>query len=531
MTAQSTYGNGKITTHTEFTYDGFGNVITEKIEKEPGQWVTTRFEYDAEYKGAYLTAVISEDVKDADGYTHDIKTSSTYNLSTGNTLTATDGNGNISSYEYDALDRVTKETNPDNSFRTYKYDDLNNIMEAVNANHSRLIYNYDGLGNLINVVEPQKNTVLVEMEYDENENPISEKDANQNLKKLAYDAQTRITGVANYDTAGRLMSDTRVSYDEAFKDRFSTYFKVAVTKKGDNQDRVSNYYFDTYERLAKLGRINGTKEELARTGYDYLGNQVETTSFAGQTSTFRYDALSRLVKSTDAQGSSTKYQYDRLGNMIAQTDALGRTVYTEYDKLGRQTVVKAPFESGKFSISKYYFDNNSNLVKTVDPEGYAAKQYFTNRNFLSAVERVINSKESNITKYEYDLEGNTTKVIKGLNSWTDPDFSTYTYKYNNLNQLITMLDASSRKTTYEYDDNGNLVNLTDRNKISTIYTYDGLNRLVEKRNTKDGKKNAVKLTFDKLGQTRQMADASGTTIFNYDTLGRLTTINYGNGIR
>ena len=51
------------------------------------------------------------------------------------------------------------------------------------------------------------------------------------------------------------------------------------------------------------------------------------------------------------------------------------------------------------------------------------------------------------------------------------------------------------------------------------------------RASKDEKKNAVKLTFDKLGQTRQMSDASGTTIFNYDGLGRLTTINYGNGIR
>jgi YD repeat-containing protein len=171
------------------------------------------------------------------------------------------------------------------------------------------------------------------------------------------------------------------------------------------------------------------------------------------------------------------------------------------------------------------------MVKSVDPEGYVAKQYFNNRNFLIATERVVNSNKSNITKYEYDLEGNTTKVLKGLNSQQDKDYSEYIYDYNQLNQLVTMTDASKRKTSYEYDDNGNLSKLIDRNKVETSYTYDGLNRMVQKKNSKDGKKNAVTISFDKLGQTRQMSDASGTTIFDYDELGRMTGINYGNGIR
>ncbi|WP_418791467.1 RHS repeat domain-containing protein [Phosphitispora sp. TUW77] len=154
-----------------------------------------------------------------------------------------------------------------------------------------------------------------------------------------------------------------------------------------------------------------------------------------------------------------------------------------------------------------------------------------NRFFLAAAERVISATESNITRFEYDKAGNTTKVIKGLNSWQDNDFTTYSYEYDSLNRLILSADAENRKTQYKYDNNGNLVKLIDRNKVETAYTYDGLNRLIQKQNSKDGKKTAVNITIDKLGQTRKMTDASGTTVFEYDDLGRLTSINYGNGIR
>ena len=92
-------------------------------------------------------------------------------------------------------------------------------------------------------------------------------------------------------------------------------------------------------------------------------------------------------------------------------------------------------------------------------------------------------------------------------------------------------DGGERKSSYQYDNCGNLIKTVDRNQIGTNYTYDGLNRLVAKENSKDGRKTKIQFTFDKLGQNRQILDASGKTIFDYDDLGRLTTVNYGNGIR
>jgi len=532
VTGATTNGNGKVLTREEYTYDSYGNRISEKTEKEPGQWVTTKYEYGKAYKGAYLTAVTSEDVKDADGFASEIRVSYSYDFGTGNKLSSTDGKGNTIKYEYDVLDRLIKETNPDNSFRTYKYDDVNNILKVQNANGNKLTYYYDALGNLSKVIEPEKNNELVKMEYDENENLVSQTDGNKNPKKLAYDELTRLTGVTRLDSSGKVLEDTKVAYDEAFLEKSGKFFfQITVTQKGDRQDRVNNYYYDTYDRLAKIGRMNGGKEEFARYTFDYLGNQVETVDFAGQKSSAQYDALGRLVKEVDPENSVTKYKYDQLGNLLAVTNSVNQTSYFEYDSLGRKIIEKAPFEVGKYSVVKYYYDNNGNLKRTIDPDGFATKQYYDNRNFLTATERLINSNKSNITKYEHDNEGNTTRVIKGLNSFNDTDSVHYDYQYDDLNRLEMMTDALGKKTYYQYDNNGNLVKLTDRNKVETTYSCDGMNRLIYKKNSKDGEKNDVTITIDKLGQTTQMSDASGTTIFNYDQIGRLTTIDYGNGIR
>ena len=111
-------------------------------------------------------------------------------------------------------------------------------MKLIDANGNSLTYYYDNLGNLQKVVEPTKNTILVKLEYDENENLISREDGNKNLKKLTYDGQTRITEVSHWDKKGDILSETQIAYDEAFYDESENpFFKVTVTQKGDTQDR------------------------------------------------------------------------------------------------------------------------------------------------------------------------------------------------------------------------------------------------------------------------------------------------------
>jgi len=81
------------------------------------------------------------------------------------------------------------------------------------------------------------------------------------------------------------MSQTRVSYNEALYDRFGkTLNNITLRKKGNEHDQVVNYYFDHYDRLVKLGRINQGQEQLAYNYYDYAGNQTEAVNFAEERS-------------------------------------------------------------------------------------------------------------------------------------------------------------------------------------------------------------------------------------------------------
>ena len=429
--AVSTLSNGNVLSNKTYAYDIFGNMIKESVEKTAGDWSTTRYEYGSEYQGAYLTAVIAEAVQDADGSAKNLKTAYTYDFNTGNRLTETDGNGNITTYAYDLLDRLIKERLADQSARSYQYDDLNNILQVTNANGNTLAYYYDGLGKLSKVQEAGKKANLVQLQYDDSENLITETDGNQNTKQLSYDQQTRITRVSHRDKAGNVLAETRVGYDEANLDRFGNpLFKVTVTQKGDAQNRVTNYYFDQFERLSKQGRFNEGQEEFSAFQYDYLGNQTKAVNFAGEKGIFTYDALGRMLSTTDAAGNVTTNRYDRLGNLICQKDPLGHAMYFTYDQLGRKINEKAPFETNSYSESKYYYDGAGNLVKIVDPEGYATKYHFNERNQLSSVEQVISADQSDITQVEYDKEGNTVKIKKGLNAWIDTDFVTNAYRYD-----------------------------------------------------------------------------------------------------
>lgn len=529
---EKVYSNGNLISNKAYKYDKYGNIISLSIEKEPGYWITDRFEYSSDYKGAYLTSVVYEDIIDADGNTNDIKIEYTYDYNTGNKLSQIDGNGNTVSFRYDKLDRLTKEILPDNLSRLYEYDDNNNTLSVTDANRNQLIYYYDKLGKLMKVVEPIDNQALVNLEYDENENLISEKDGNENIKKYEYDRLKRIKEVTSIDRKGILLSQTKVGYNEAYEDRHgNTYFKVTVSNKGDSYDKVTKYYFDKFDRLIKQGRMNGSLEETAEFKYNYLDNQIEIRNFAGEKVKYQYDALGRLIKGTDGNGNSTSYKYDSLGNLVSQTDEIGQTVFFEYDRLGRKISERLPFERDKYSTTKLYYDEGNNLTKIIDPEGYITKQYYTNRNLLSAVEKIVASNESYLTKIEYDGEGNIKNIQKGLDGWNDLTYSQVSYEYDSLNRLTTQVNESGKKTSYRYDNNSNLTEVIDRNGIITYITYDGLNRVVKKHNSKDGAKTAVDLSYDKLGNTTKITDESGTRTFKYDDLGRLELINYDNGIR
>ncbi|MCF8018622.1 MAG: hypothetical protein K9L62_04365 [Vallitaleaceae bacterium] len=530
--SESLLANGSRVSYIKYTYDNFGNIISLSREKDPGEWFITRYLYDNRFQNAYMTSIIFENVNDSDGNKKSIVVKNDYEKATGNKINSTDENGNITRYEYDALSRLTKEILPDGLTRKYQYDDTNNQISVTDANGNNLSYHYDSLGKLIKVLEPTQNLHLAKFEYDEDEALLNSYDGNNGLKSYTYDERNRIASVIQHDSKGILLKKVDVSYDDVFIDRFeNNYLKITLREKGDYKDRIQAYYYDNYERLVMQSRMVNGNEEFAFYKYDYLGNLIESIDFSGDRTLSVYNPLGLITKSINPDGYEMIYDYDGLNNVASITDALGSTIHYNYNELGRLITQKTPYDVRENSVVKNYYDDVGNLTKTVDPEGYMTKYLYNTRNQLSAVEQVINSDKSNIVKYGYDGEGNITSIHKGLSSWVDSEFTSHFYKFDHLNRLSEMTDASNRSTFYQYDNNGNLIEKTDRNNITTFFRYDGLNRLVEKKNSKDGLKTAVNLTYGLLGEILKVSDASGEAVFDYDELGRLIFTNYQNGIR
>ena len=100
-----------------YEYDAYGNRISESIQRSENEYSTVKYIFSDKTGYAYPDTVVSLGVTDADGLARDIAVSYEYDAF-GNTLSATDGNGNTTYYTYDKLNRVLTETLPDGTVRT-----------------------------------------------------------------------------------------------------------------------------------------------------------------------------------------------------------------------------------------------------------------------------------------------------------------------------------------------------------------------------------------------------------------------------
>lgn len=190
-----------------------------------------------------------------------------------------------------------------------------------------------------------------------------------------------------------------------------------------------------------------------------------------------------------------------------------------------------PFEKDTYSLYRTFYDNEENISATIDSLGNITRYNFNNRGFLISVELGAGTNDSLLTRYAYDEEGRLKTTVTGLNNILDRDYAVKNYEYDSLGRLVSETDPGGNQTFYEYDGNGNILKKTDRNGVTIEYKYDGLNRIISKKNSKDGDEKEIKFAYDLLGNTVKMSDVNGTTIYEYDNLGRVSCIDYEDGIR
>ena len=542
------YENNVLKSKIQYAHDSFGNIINQKEYADNlADYIETEYVYG---NGADLLSETKKNVIGNDNISEDITVASTYDC-WGNPVTQTDGNGNVTGYTYDGLNRVTVITNPDTATKKYtykntfttEYDELNKriITNYTNAREIKGIY-YNALGvdyneRFFDAFGNLAAEVLYSEETDDNDyqKPLS-------VTKYAYDTMQRPISKEVFDKDNTLIYKETYSYEIT-----AGYQKKTTAVAGDSNTPaiVTSEYFDTFGN--KIRTENGTDYETYTN--DYRGNVLSVKSARANsedwtesaTSSFEYNYMDKAVKETDVFGNSTRTEYDAFGRKLREYDRNGYATEYKYDNCGRIIEQKSPIEDKNgtvyYAVKKMWYDKNNNLVKervntnaADEAERYNEVEYtYDNRNRLVMTKSFDGEKYSYVQNY-YDKKGNLLRVYTGLSSpltinglddvtvGADSEYAVTRYSYDALGRVTQTTDALGQSETNVYDKAAGLVlSSTDRNGNNFIYSYDGLNNLKTK-SLQDGT-NAESKTYGMTGKITSAQNAATTISYTYNDKG------------
>ena len=472
FTGTVTNGRGHV---TELIYDARGNIL-QQTDPRGGVFTWT---YDANDN----TTSTTDENGNTTLFTYDER---------GNVLTQTDALGGVTLLTYDALNNVTSITDPLGRAETFGYNATGNRIKRVNANGDATSYTYDGQGRLITATD--FNGHLYQFKYGALGLPIEVINPHGTSVQGEYNHfgqlvlridETGVRAAFEYDAVGRLIT----LRDGQGNEIVQTYNGHLLASRTYPLHRTTRLEYDDAGRLIRgFDSLNG---KTAFT-YDADANRTSVTDAGGNTTTFAYDQLNRNIARVDPFGNISTFSYDPVGKRTEMVDRNGRRRTFAYDALNRQ-------------VKERWFDNNNTIIRTIEST--------------------------------YDAVGNRLSI-------SDPD-SAYTFSYDKRNQLthVDNFGTPNRPNvllSHSYDANGNRITTQDGSGTHIKALYDDRNRLVGK--TWVGTEIVparIDFSYDECGcgrktGIRRYADLDGLQLigssrWNYDVLGRLTTITHIDG--
>lgn len=520
------YENGVLKEKTEYNYKDNANPYCMTNERryfltdsgnleQSGEYAETIYKYSSpsSTSSRYTHNAISKeqtDIRDADGKLCDqIKEEFQYD-NWGRLIYKKDSRNQVTTYLYDQLGRIAKETFPpvdgSQTVNETNYNDSLNYITTIDGNHQKKRIQYTPFGQIQQVClaeskEPATgDVVLQDFQYNS---------WGELTEAVTYDgngtapANIRKTERYTYDSFGRVLSrripqvgyEETYEYNEVFTDPWDSskmkYHREVKKVIGDASapDIVTECYKDQKGQVRKEFLAG---ETLYTYEYDNVGNNISKIDDR-KTERFEYDYAGRVVKSirTDSgQERITSIQYDALGNKRFQWDEAGKKTEFQYDKAGRLVKTIAPFDHRSQTV-KYYYDGAGNIIweKKAQKEGWQETHYvYDARNRLTDTYQYLSPGNWIKTTCQYD--GINQVILRRTGDTPSGQGREVTkYTYDRFGNVTTMTDARGNTEYYEYDKAGRLQEKTDRNKNQTVYQHDALERMIKEtvqKRTPDG---------------------------------------------
>ncbi len=466
-----------------FSYDLWGNVLTENDVTNPSAILTTKNSYD---NWGTLKSTV-----DADG------TQTTYDIGW--------GTDNTKKYY------VRKSTDNAPWVKTW-YDNCGHetLSESVGINGLSITKatGYNTKGQVSRVENKNGNlTVTENLTYDGRGRVLT--DVSSSGKSTSYSYGNRsVTSVV----AGRSYTKTYDAWGN-------------IVTSVDPLSKVSY----TYAAVGKPGRITTNGSEVTAK-YDEVGNQISLTDPDAGTSTYEYAADGKLLKETDGRGIETVNTYDELGR-IASTKTGNNTVTNTYGTIGNEKLRLAKMSMGNNSI-EYTHDKYGRVItekRNVSGKGtYNFSYSYNDKNQLSKT----SYPEGLDVTYLYDNYGFRTKATAGddviYSVGSDNGLVSMT-AFKNIIRTVHILDARGYEngikllhgaTTIEsFDENyegatGNLLSRKRNSSDTETFSYDNLDRLIS---VKSGQTETMKISY---GTNGNILYKTGVGNYSYSETGK-----------
>lgn len=393
----------------------------------------------------------------------------------GQVCTATDGNGNTTTYGYDTAGNLTSVTPPSPMHATtYTYDTLGRVASVTDPNGDTTYFTYNDRDELLSKYFADG----VYESYTFWWNALPQTDvtgANTGL----YWAYDNVGGYYERDeTVGGVTRASYYTYDPAGN----------VLTEDSDEFGTTTYTYDSDNNLASMTEPGGSCGSGPTSGsgcitfaYDANDHETQRTFPGGAKMTTTYDGAGRVTKVTGVDASSVtkadvRYSYQAAGTTGASGD---RTAIQS-----RTSILEQGIPAG--AITSYSYDSLNRLTNAAEKNGATTVASWA---------------------YSYDDSGNRTQEVLSGTLGTAPgagSAGTTSYTYNADNELTS---TSSDTSTWSYDDAGNQTNDGLTGTSSTVNQRGGVASI------------GTSTTYAELGggNTNTLTRTDGSTTTRYPT--------------
>ena len=495
-------------------------------------------------------------------------------MATGNIATSTDRYGQVTSFDYDSIDRlvsvwdsknaVTKfytndpwegqvsETSKndgltavfsyeltstgdvDTSYETSRGDmnristrafDLatGNIATSTDRYGQVTSFDYDSIDRLVSVWD-SKNAVTKFYTNDPWEGQVSETSKNDGL-----------TAVFSYELTSTGDVDTSYETSRGDVNRISTRaFDLATGNIATSTDRYGQVTSFDYDSIDRLVSVWDSKNAVTKfyTNDPWEGQVSETSKNDGLTAVFSYELTSTGDVDTSYETSrgdvnrvSTRAFDLATGNIATSTDRYGQVTSFDYDSIDRLVSVW----DSKNAVTKFY---------TNDPWEGQVSETSKNDGLTAVFSYELTSTGDVDTSYETsrgDVNRISTRAFDlatgNIATSTDRYGQVTSFDYDSIDRLVSVWDSKNAVTKFYTNDpwEGQVSETSKNDGLTAVFSYEltSTGDVDTSYETSRGDMNASRLAqFDlATGNIATSTDSYGqVTSFDYDSIDRLVSV-------